>query len=155
MASASYTKNLGLCAWEGSDSPKRIDFVNDNAIIDEKLGEHLKDSNIHVTSEEKVLFANPYTVFSYVGDGEKTRTFSLDQNYTFAIVFQKYYPPVEIDSSNNTVAHFTIVGRVFGSSSNITLASKSLVVTQDNAPVDGVINNFNENEGQYVAVLFK
>lgn len=155
MASTSYTNNLGLCAWDGTDRPKRIDFVNDNAIIDEKLGEHLINSNIHVTAEEKIQFLNPYTVFSYAGDGAKTKTFTLDGTYTFAIIFQKFYPPVEIDDSGNVVSRFSIVGRVFGSSSSVSLTSNTIVVTQDTEATDGVINNFNESAGQYVVVLFK
>ncbi len=155
MASTSYTKNLGLCAWQSTDRPKRIDFVNDNSIIDEKLGEHLKDTYIHVTQEEKEKYANPYTVFTYAGDGAASKTFTLDDSYTFAIVFQKYYPPVEITTNNVVKSHFAVVGRLFGSSSNITLKSGSIVVTQDTVASDGVINNFNEAEGQYVVLLFK
>ncbi|MBQ8539018.1 MAG: hypothetical protein IJ433_05150 [Ruminococcus sp.] len=155
MASSSYTKKLGLCQWSESDRPKRIDFVNDNAIIDEKLGEHLINTNIHVTAEEKIRFANPYTVFSYAGDGASTKTFALDDNYTFAIVFQKFYPSVEIESNSVVVTRFAIAGRVFGSSTGVTLTSNSLIVTQDANATDGVKNNFNEAQGQYVALLFR
>lgn len=155
MASTSYTSRLGLCAWQGSDRPKRIDFVNDNTIIDQKLGEHLIDSNIHVTAQEKIRFANPYSVFSYAGDGAKTKTFSLDDSYSFAIVFQKFYPSVEIDSNSDVVNHLAIAGRVFGSSTGVTLTGNSLIVTQDTQASDGVKNNFNEAQGQYVALLFR
>lgn len=155
MASSSYTPNLGLCAWKSTDRPKRIDFVNDNSIIDTKLGEHLADTTVHVTAEEKAKYDSPYTVLSYIGDGEATQKIALDESYTFAIVFQKYYPAVEIDSSNNAVSHFAIVGRAFGSSSNISMNTTSITVTQDSTASDGVINNFNEAQGQYVILLFK
>ncbi len=155
MASTSYTQNLGLCAWQSTDRPKRVDFVNDNSIIDEKLGEHLKNANIHVTKEEKDRISNPYTVFTYAGDGAASKTFTLSDSYTFAIVFQKYYPAAQVTSNNTVVSHFAVVGRLFGSSANITLKSDSIVVTQDTTAVDGVINNFNENGGQYVVLLFK
>ncbi len=155
MSSTSYTPNLGLCAWEGSDRPKRTDFLNDNAVIDKKLGEHLLDVSIHVTPEEKQLYANPYKVVSYVGDGASSKSISLTESYSFAIVFQKYYPAVTIDSSNNTVSHFAIVGRLFGSSSSMVMNSSSITVKQDSAATDGVINNFNEDGGQYVMLLFK
>lgn len=154
MASTSYTGHLGLCAWQGNDRPKRIDFVNDNAIIDKKLGEHLIDTNKHVTAEEKIRFANPYSVFSYAGDGSKTKTFQLDDSYSFAIVFQKFCPSVEIDDNSDTVVHFAVAGRVFGSSTGVTLTGNSLIVTQDEQATEGVKNNFNEAQGQYVALLF-
>ncbi len=38
MPSEIKTANLGLNQWEGNEYPKRIDFVNDNAIIDEAIG---------------------------------------------------------------------------------------------------------------------
>lgn len=155
MASTSYTPNLGLCAWSGSDRPKRIDFVNDNAVIDEKLGEHLLNTDMHVTADEKEKYDNPYDVLSYVGDGAASKTLTLTKSYTFAIVFQKFYPPVEIDSDNNSIAHFAIVGRMFGSSSTITMNSTSITVKQDTTATDGVKNNFNESDGQYVILLFK
>lgn len=155
MAATAYTPNLGLCQWEPADRPKRIDFVNDNSIIDTKLGEHLANTYVHVTQAEKEKYNSPYRVLTYAGDGANSKTISLDTSYTFAIVFQKYYPPVETDSAGNSVVHMAIVGRQFGSNSNLTLKSDSIVVTQDTTASDGVINNFNENEGQYVVLLFR
>ncbi|MBQ2970942.1 MAG: hypothetical protein IJO20_05725 [Ruminococcus sp.] len=155
MSSSSYTPNLGLCAWASTDRPKHIDFVNDNAIIDEKLGEHLSNTGIHVTAEEKARYTNPHTIVSYTGDGAVTKTFTLSDSYTFALVFQKSCPPVKIDDNNNLVVHFAIVGRTIGSSSTMTMNSTSITVVQDSTATDGVKNNFNENGGQYVMLLFK
>lgn len=155
MASTSYTPNLGLCAWDGSDRPKRTDFVNDNAVIDQVVGEHIQNVGMHVTAEEKRLYANPYTVMSYVGDGAASKSIALTESYSFAIVFQKYYPSVTIDSNNNAVSHFAIVGRLFGSSSTMSMNATSITIKQDTTATNGIINNFNENEGQYVMLLFK
>ncbi len=155
MASTSYTKNLGLCAWNSTDRPKRMDFVQDNNIIDTKLGEHLSDSSIHVTAKEKEAIASPYKVITYVGDGKAQKTISLDSSYTYAIVFQKFYPPVEMDASGNAVTRFAVVGRTFGSNADVMLKSESIVVVQGASVTQGMINNFNEEEGQYVMLLFK
>lgn len=155
MAATAYTPNLGLCQWEPADRPKRIDFVNDNYIIDQKFTEHCNDKNIHVTAQEKEKYNSTYTVLTYVGNGSQTRTLNVDNSYTFAIVFQKYYPPVEMDSAGNSMVRMAIVGREFGSNSSLTLKSNSIVVTQDSTASNGVINNFNENEGQYVVLLFR
>ena len=108
----------------------------------------------NITAEEKIRFANPYSVFSYAGDGSKTKTFQLDDSYSFAIVFQKFCPSVEIDGNSDTVVHFAVAGRVFGSSTGVTLTGNSLIVTQDEQATEGVKNNFNEAQGQYVALLF-
>ncbi len=155
MATSTFTPNLGLSAWQSTDSPKRIDFVNDNNIIDKKLGEHLNNSFLHLSDEQRAKLDTPYTVFSYAGDGQSRKTFTFDDSYAFAIVFQKFCPPVEVDSNNNVTAHFAIVGRLFGSSSNITMTSNTVTVVQDAQPTGKVKNNFNENEGQYVMLLFK
>ena len=156
MASTSFTENLGLCAWNASDRPKRIDFVNDNQTIDKKLGEHLLDTTIHLTEKEKELVLNPYTVMSYAGTGARQKTFTLDGEYTFAIIFQKFYPPMEVVDGITTKLRFALVGREFGSSSDVELTSNSIIVKQDEvANEDGIINCFNEEEGQYVAILFR
>lgn len=155
MSATSYSKNLGLCLWSETDRPKRMDFVNDNNIIDETVGGHIADSNVHVTQAEKELYSTPYKVVTYAGTGASTRTIPLDKEYTFAMVFQKDSPVVATDSQGNTVMHFAVVGRVFGSNANLTLTSSGLEVVQDTSANDGVINNFNQQYGQYVIVLFR
>lgn len=155
MASSSFTPNLGLCSWEDSDRPKRIDFVADNMLIDEKLGTHLLDADIHTTKEEKQRMLTPYTVFEYAGNGESERTLTISGTYSFVIVYQKFYPAVTKDVSGNMVSHLCFAGRLFGSGGEVTLQPDKLTVTQDSTPTDGVLNNFNENRGQYVAILFK
>ena len=155
MASSSFTKNLGLCSWKDTDKPKRMDFVADNQIIDEKLGTHLSDTDIHINADEKEKMMNPYTVFEYAGNGESERTLTLSDTYSFVILYQKFYPAVTKDSSGNIVSHLCFAGRLFGSGGEVTLQSDKLIVTQDSTATDSVKNNFNENNGQYVALLFK
>ncbi len=155
MASSSFTPKLGLCSWSESDRPKRIDFVTDNLLIDEKLGGHLLDTDIHMSLEEKQRMLSPYTVFEYSGNGESERTLSLSDTYSFVILYQKFYPAVTKDSEGNMVSHLCFAGRLFGSGGEATLQADKLTVTQDSTATDGVKNNFNENHGQYVALLFK
>lgn len=155
MASSSFTQNLGLCSWEETDKPKRIDFIADNLIIDEKLGEHLSDSKIHITQSERERFLKPYTILTYAGNGNAQRTFSLTDTYSFVFVIQKFYPSVSKDEQGNFVSHFSFASRLYGSSGEITLSNTELIVTQDSEAVDGVKNNFNEDHGQYIAILFK
>ena len=155
MASSSFTPNLGLCAWSDTDRPKRIDFVSDNLLIDEKLGTHLADSDIHITQDEKQRMLTPYTVFEYAGNGESERALAISGTYSFVILYQKFYPAVTKDDDGNFVSHLCFAGRLFGSGGEVTLQSDKLIVTQDSTATDGVKNNFNENYGQYVALLFK
>ncbi len=155
MASTSFTPNLGLCSWQPSDRPKRIDFVSDNQKIDEILGTHIDDKDVHVTAQEKAIYSSPYKVVTYVGDGQSTRTLSLDKEYTFAIVFDKNSPIQKSDTNGDTILKFALVGRMFGSQSNITLNSNSITVTEDTTSTDGIKNSFNEQYGQYVMILFR
>ena len=62
MASTNKTQNLGLNNWLETDKPKRIDFVSDNAIVDNILGTHIKDNDIHLTSSEKDRVSEPFEV---------------------------------------------------------------------------------------------
>lgn len=155
MAATQFTENFGLCAWKETDKPKRIDFVNDNTIIDTKMAEHFSDKTMHLTSDEKEAILSPYSMFTYAGDGTARREIPLNMSYSIAIVYQKYYPATTIDESNNAVSRFGVTGRIFGTSGGLTLTSNSLIVMQDEIATDGVINNFNENEGQYVVLLFR
>ncbi len=155
MAATEFTENFGLCAWKETDKPKRIDFVNDNTIIDAKMAEHFSDTTLHLTAEEKDALLSPYSKFTYVGDGSASRKIPLDMSYSFAIVFQKFYPATTIDENNNAVARLGIAGRVFGTSGGVNLTSDSIVLSQDTTATDKVLNNFNENEGQYVVLLFR
>lgn len=49
MPSSAKTEKLGLNNWAGADTPKRADFNQDNRILDEKLGGHLENEDLHVT----------------------------------------------------------------------------------------------------------
>lgn len=155
MSSSSFTPNLGLCSWSETDRPKRIDFVSDNLLIDEKLGTHLADSDIHITADEKQRMLAPYTVLEYQGDGQSERALGVSGTYSFAIVYQKFYPAVTRDNDGNYVSHLAFAGRLFGSGGEINLTNDKLIVTQNSTATDSIKNNFNENLGQYVAILFK
>lgn len=155
MASTNYTANLGLCDWAATDKPKRADFVSDNNTLDTVVGGHIADTNIHVTAAEKALYSKPYSVFTYAGDGEATRTISVSDSPKLAIVFQKYEPFVTVDADNNNVVHCAIVYYGLGASSGVSLSTTALTVSQDTTATDGIINNLNEEYGQYVVVLFR
>jgi len=156
MASSKFTPNLGLNSWQAEDRPKRMDFVNDNDIIDSQLGTHIKNKDIHVTFADKERYLNPYKVMTYAGNGEESKSLSLDEEYSFAIVFQKHYPMVQYDDSGNAICRFAITGRTFGSSvPGVVFSGNMLVVKQDSQAANGIKNNFNEDMGQYAVVLFR
>lgn len=155
MASTEYTPNLGLCKWNGSDKPKRADFVSDNSIIDSTVGSHLANTTMHVTSAERAKFTNPYSIISYVGDGESTKEISIENAPKLAIVVQKFYPPVTVDNNGNTLVRSGIAYYGSGGTSGITISSSKVTVSQDAQAEDGIINCLNEEYGQYMLILFR
>lgn len=71
MSATSKSTNLGLSLWQPSDRPERIDFFNDNRIIDKKLGGHINDMLLHLTANEKAFVQNPFKINLYYGDGKE------------------------------------------------------------------------------------
>ncbi len=155
MASTEYTPNLGLCKWSGSDKPKRADFVSDNTIIDSTVGSHIANTTMHVTSSERAKFTNPYTIVSYVGDGESTKEISIANSPKLALVVQKYYPPVTVDNNGNTLVRSGLAYYGTGSTSGITISNNKVTVSQDTQAQDGRKNCLNEEYGQYMLILFR
>lgn len=78
MSSTNKTEELGLNQWIGSDIPKMDDFNSDNAKIDKTVGEHIGDSSIHVTAQQKRVWSNPIGCLSYIGDGSSNRSLKLN-----------------------------------------------------------------------------
>lgn len=89
MPSSQKTANLQLSQWQGSDVPKRADFVADNAILDDAIGqlrqqvssgsgggndprldEHLADTAAHLSPADRALLAGAAPVAgTYTGNG--------------------------------------------------------------------------------------
>lgn len=56
MPSEIKTPNIGLNNWQGNEYPKRQDFVNDNLILDEKIG--LLSDSIIIKHNISILSTN-------------------------------------------------------------------------------------------------
>lgn len=148
MAASEYTQNLGLCKWASTDKPKRADFVSDNSIIDTALGGHTANTTMHLTSDEKTRLNAPYTAVTYAGTGVDGRSISVSNSPKLAIVFQKDTPMLTI-SGNTVKANFAICYYGLGSSGGATLSQSALTLRQTSS------YNLNEEDGQYVAILFR
>lgn len=153
MASTNHTPRLGLCQWASSDKPKRADFVSDNSIIDTALGGHIADTAIHLSAAEKEKLNESFVVRSYAGTGEPSRVITVDFQPKFALVYKKNAPPVSY-SSGNIIVNSAYAAYGFGGSQGLTVSSAGITVAQTSAS-GGVAVNLNENEEQYVAVIFK
>ena len=153
MATSNYTPNLHLSAWSASDRPKRADFVSDNTIIDTQLGEHLANSNLHLTVEEKARLSEPYITMMYAGTGESQRTIALDFRPRFVVVYKRNVPFVAYSNGVNVVNAAT-ASYSHGSTVGISLTSSGVSVTESEAS-NGVKVNLNESNAQYTLIAFK
>lgn len=156
MASSSKTPNLGLNSWSGTDKPRRVDFVEDNTIIDEKLGSHLADTDVHLSADDRTKLNGIVSAISYSGTGAASRTLTFTFAPSFVIVFKRF------DSFNSYVSSssYTKINGAFFSTKETTddcggLSGNSLVVKQSTSASDGLFYNLNELYGQYVAVAFR
>ena len=53
MAASKKSTVLGLCLWEGTDKPRRVDFVADNEAIESQLGGHIQNDNLHLNDTRR------------------------------------------------------------------------------------------------------
>ena len=154
MASSSFTANLGLCNWAATDRPKRADFVSDNNIIDNTVGTHIADTNVHMTAAEKEKALQPCKTYMYAGDGESTRTIATDFAPKMVIVFKKNAAPTEY-SDGVTVINSAFSTYTHGSSAGLNVTSSGFVVQQQ-AQASGTSRiSLNETGCQYAAVAFR
>ncbi|MEE1281778.1 MAG: hypothetical protein UHK60_05940 [Acutalibacteraceae bacterium] len=155
MSSTNKTEYLKLNSWLGTDRPQRIDFVDDNTIIDNAIKNHVQNTTIHCTSTEKSRIENPYTMISYTGTGEATNVIKFAFEPQLVIVFSKDLPSIQTDSSDNTIINQAIVAKSQGGTGGAIINGYNVTVTQSTSAVNGVFFNLNKYNGQYCAIGFK
>ena len=67
MAASKKSTVLGLCLWEGTDKPRRVDFVADNEAIESQLGGHIQNDNLHLNDTRRKRLDTPTEVRTYTG----------------------------------------------------------------------------------------
>ncbi len=150
MASTKKTKNLALNSWVDSDKPRRVDFVEDNEIIDEVLGNHLLDTTLHFTNEDREKFSSMVYKDVYGGNDETTRTFTLPFAPSFVIVYNRTYhfthydPELGYNMLNGAIFSTEETGLYAGS-----INGNVLTIHQSTEPQGGMFCNLNKRFHQY------
>lgn len=155
MSSTNKTEYLGLSGWIHSDTPKMIDFANDNLIVDNILGSHINDATIHLSEEDRALLGGGITSFMMAGDGNTSKTITLDKKPKMVQIFMKNTPLVTWDSEKSCMvvnSAFVLQNGVTSGGASVT--DTKLVVTKSSTPSNGVMYNLNEQYGQYVIVCY-
>lgn len=155
LGSTNKTEYLGLSGWVHTDTPKMIDFATDNNIIDYVLGKHVKNNSIHLSEEDRALLGGGITSFLLAGDGNSSRTVTLDKAPKMIQIFLKNTPLVSWDSAKSCmVINSAFVLQNGISSGGASLDDKTLVITSSSSPSNGVMYNLNKEYGQYVVVCY-
>lgn len=152
MPSINKTPYLGLHMWDSSDRPTRADFVSDNYAIDSAVGNHVNNTVIHLSEEEKGKITQPYVFAVLQGTDEETRSYTLDFTPSVVIYFAASTPAVTTESGSTVVNQaFSIFG--YGSSGGLSIGNNVLKIKQKE--IDNVLYNLNNSSKQYYLVAFK
>ncbi len=152
MPSTNKTEKLRLNCWTENDRPTRVDFINDNIIIDNMLGTHLESGTLHLSAEEKARVQSPYSFRIIQGTGEETRNISFDFEPKMVIMIAAGKDAFEI-SNGEIKLNQCIAVNGYGSSKKCLLSGSTFTFYQKTE--GAVIYNFNNIENQYVVAAFR
>ena len=150
MASTNKTQNFELNQWLGSDVPQRVDFNEDNRIIDEALHAHMSDMSVHTTELDKMQNAS----YSYVGDGAATQTLQMPFEPHGVFVMATNHCPISINS--NTKKWYFGVGLKGLVTGNVLINGRDVTVKQGTPSSSNTeVPALNENGEVYAIIAFR
>ena len=94
MASSNKSEKLGLSLWDSTDRPERMDFVKDNEILEQALGEHLANSTLHFDPGQKEAMGTPFWIDVATGTSPVSRATVSKGLPRLIVVMCQNYPPV-------------------------------------------------------------
>ena len=149
MAASKKSTVLGLCLWEGTDKPRRVDFVADNEAIESQLGGHIQNDNLHLNDTRRKRLDTPTEVRTYTGTGAASRTILFGFSPSAVIVFA-----VDKPFSQATTGCIAAGGQ---NSLGVTLSTAQVTVLQtQTAPTDGSgMASLNESGVTYAVLAFR
>ena len=153
MASTNKTINLGLNNWLETDSPKRADFVSDNIIIDNLVGNHIKDGSLHLTADEKDRVGQPFDINTYYGTGDTFTTIKLNYIPRLAIICEKN-SPYQTAGNGNIIVHSAIISDI-GSTGGAEISENYVLAYQSTEATNGVVYNLNKSGSEYMLITFR
>lgn len=157
MPTENKTTNLQLNSWLATDKPKREDFVSDNTIIDTILGNHVNNTDIHLSGNLMNTINDKFAWGTVAGNGQESKTITLSFTPKFFIVYLLNFPPIKYDADNGyTLCSFAIGSSSHGSTKGLTINGTSVTLKQSSSvPSDKVFLNLNRSLGQYVYFAIK
>lgn len=158
MAATEKTKTLGLNRWLETDCPERADFVADNDAIEKFLAEHLGSSTMHLTAAEKTRVSQPIQIFTYLGNGVKNRTYTLNFSPRAVFIIASGKPMSRPDGDYLSIYSAAQVG-VY-STPGLKMSGKQAALTQQSlsdaqSAANGLHVRLNESNVQYVGIAVR
>lgn len=153
MPSSFKTSNFSLNSWAETDKPTRADFVSDNVIIDSTLANHINDSSVHLTAEEKARVGAPFVTKVFQGDDTQDRLITSD--FVPRLAFCMLQENVQEALTNGAIStvYCGAAADPSGSTGGIYISSNGVLVT--NETLSGVEFKLNEYPRQYILILVR
>ncbi|MBQ5440427.1 MAG: hypothetical protein IIT49_06560 [Clostridia bacterium] len=152
MPSSLKTEHLHLNFWLENDKPVRADFVRDNSIIDNAVGEHRENTQLHLTSADVSRLRDTYQLKVLQGNGEAQRRITLNFKPTVVFYFAGEKPPMEYISGENHVYSGMGIGE-YGFQGGVMITNTEFVVKQ--AEINGVFYDLNKQGVQYYMIAIR
>lgn len=155
MAASKKSTVLGLCLWEGTDKPRRVDFVADNEAIESQLGGHIQNDNLHLNDTRRKRLDTPTEVRTYTGTGAASRTILFGFNPSAVIVFAVDKPFSQ--ATTGCTKQYAGIAAGGQNSLGVTLSTAQVTVRQtQTAPTDGSgMASLNESGVTYAVLAFR
>lgn len=151
MASSGKTEKLGLSLWEAGDRPQRLDFRQDNELLESLVGSHIADKNLHLTAAEKKFAHNGVYTAYYTGTGAETLKLAYDNAMTMprlVIILPQAGAPVTIADGKLSI-YFALGCYKYGGTKGLTVEQKTFSLKQD--PENGCC--LNERGKRYAIIM--
>lgn len=155
MAASKKSTVLGLCLWEGTDKPRRVDFVADNEAIETQLGGHIQNDNLHLNDTRRKRLDTPTEVRTYTGTGAASRTILFGFSPSAVIVFAVGKPFSQ--ATTGCTKQYAGIAASGQNSLGVTLSTAQVTVQQtQTAPTDGSgMAALNESGVTYAVLAFR
>lgn len=155
MAASKKSTVLGLCLWEGTDKPRRVDFVADNEAIESQLGGHIQNDNLHLNDTRRKRLDTPTEVRTYTGTGAASRTILFGFSPSAVIVFAVGKPFSQ--AMTGCTKQYAGIAAGGQNSLGVALSTAQVTVQQtQTAPTDGSgMASLNESGVTYAVLAFR
>lgn len=149
--------SLGLNSWLGTDKPKRIDFVEDNTLLDSLLTAHFNDTEKHLSVDDRTMLSQAFVMGNYLGDGQAQQTITMPFEPRMVLVFFMNRPAIYYRSSGGYYENNFAIALKGSAMGGARLNGATLTVSEDQtAPAAGGIRmNLNSQDSAYAYVAFR